>query len=64
MIYGLGLPDEVLEKAYHRNAEALFAQLKSSERRAEPGGWARHVGCNDRRDASRQIALDSSGGHQ
>jgi predicted TIM-barrel fold metal-dependent hydrolase len=28
MIYGLGLPDEVLEKVYHRNAEALFAQFK------------------------------------
>jgi predicted TIM-barrel fold metal-dependent hydrolase len=28
MIYGLGLPDEVLEKLYHRNAEALFARFK------------------------------------
>ena len=28
MIYGLGLPDDVLEKVYHRNAEALFAQFK------------------------------------
>src|SRR5258708_30160680 len=28
MIYGLGLPDEVLEQVYHRNAEALFARLK------------------------------------
>lgn len=28
MIYGLGLPDEVLEKVYHRNAERLFAQFK------------------------------------
>jgi len=27
MIYGLGLPDEVLERIYHRNAEALFAQF-------------------------------------
>jgi predicted TIM-barrel fold metal-dependent hydrolase len=25
MIYGLGLPDDVLEKVYHRNAERLFA---------------------------------------
>jgi hypothetical protein len=40
-IGGLGLPDDVLEKVYHRNAEALFARLKSSEqsseRRAEQG---------------------------
>jgi len=35
MIYGLGLPDEVLEKVYHRNAEALFAQFENSERRSE-----------------------------
>jgi predicted TIM-barrel fold metal-dependent hydrolase len=27
MIYGLGLPDDVLEKVYHRNAEKLFAQF-------------------------------------
>lgn len=30
MIYGLGLPDDVLEKVYHRNAEKLFAQFKKS----------------------------------
>ena len=30
MIYGLGLPDDVLEKVYHRNAEALFAKFKDS----------------------------------
>lgn len=29
MIYGLGLPDQVLEKVYHRNAEKLFAQFHS-----------------------------------
>ncbi len=29
MIYGLGLPDDVLEKVYHRNAEGLFARFKS-----------------------------------
>lgn len=29
MIYGLGLPDQVLEKVYHRNAERLFAQFHS-----------------------------------
>src|SRR5258708_10207927 len=28
MIYGLGLPDELLEKVYHTNAERLFAQFK------------------------------------
>ncbi len=28
MIYGLGLPDEVLEKVYHGNAERLFGQFK------------------------------------
>jgi hypothetical protein len=28
MIYGLGLPDDVLEKVYHGNAEALFARFK------------------------------------
>jgi predicted TIM-barrel fold metal-dependent hydrolase len=27
MIYGLGLPDDVLEKVYHRNAERLFGQF-------------------------------------
>jgi predicted TIM-barrel fold metal-dependent hydrolase len=31
MIYGLGLPDDVLEKVYHRNAEALFARFKGSK---------------------------------
>jgi predicted TIM-barrel fold metal-dependent hydrolase len=30
MIYGLGLPDDVLEKVYHRNAEALFAHFKGA----------------------------------
>jgi predicted TIM-barrel fold metal-dependent hydrolase len=30
MIYGLGLPDDVLEKVYHRNAEELFARFKNS----------------------------------
>ena len=28
MIYGLGLPDDVLEKVYHGNAERLFGQFK------------------------------------
>ena len=32
MIYGLGLPDNVLENVYHRNAEALFARFKGAER--------------------------------
>jgi predicted TIM-barrel fold metal-dependent hydrolase len=30
MIYGLGLPDEVLEKVYHVNAEKLFAEFKGA----------------------------------
>ena len=29
-IYGLGLPDKVLEKIYHGNADRLFAQTKSA----------------------------------
>ena len=37
MIYGLGLPDEVLEKVYHQNAEALFGKFKVSERGAAAG---------------------------
>jgi predicted TIM-barrel fold metal-dependent hydrolase len=32
MIYGLGLPDEVLEKVYHGNAERLFGQFKGARR--------------------------------
>lgn len=28
MIYGLSLPDDVLEKVYHKNAERVFAQFK------------------------------------
>jgi predicted TIM-barrel fold metal-dependent hydrolase len=27
-IYGMELPDEVLEKVYHKNAERMFAQFK------------------------------------
>jgi predicted TIM-barrel fold metal-dependent hydrolase len=30
MVYGLGLPDDVLEKVYHGNAEALFARFKAA----------------------------------
>ncbi len=30
MIYGLGLPNEVLEKVYHSNAERLFGQFKGA----------------------------------
>ena len=29
-IYGMGLPDSVLEKVYHKNAERVFAQFKSA----------------------------------
>ncbi|MGB9236606.1 MAG: amidohydrolase family protein [Terriglobales bacterium] len=32
MIYGLDLPDDVLEKVYHRNAEDLFARFKGTKR--------------------------------
>ena len=28
-IYGIGLPDEVLEKIYHRNAEKFYPRLAS-----------------------------------
>jgi predicted TIM-barrel fold metal-dependent hydrolase len=31
MIYGLDLPENVLEKVYHRNAEALFSRFKGAE---------------------------------
>lgn len=31
MIYGLGLPDDVLEKVYHRNAEELFARFNDAK---------------------------------
>jgi uncharacterized protein len=30
MIYGMGIPDDVLEKLYHKNAERLFAQFKGN----------------------------------
>lgn len=29
-IYGLNLPDTVLEKIYHKNAERMFAQFKGA----------------------------------
>lgn len=35
-IYGLGLPDEVLEKVYHGNAEKLFADFRGAG--AQEGG--------------------------
>lgn len=34
MIYGMGLPDEVLQKVYHRNAEKLFAGFKGAAQSA------------------------------
>jgi predicted TIM-barrel fold metal-dependent hydrolase len=34
MIYGLDLPDDVLEKVYHRNAERLFGQFKGGAQSA------------------------------
>jgi hypothetical protein len=30
MIYGLKLPDAVLEKDYHKNVERIFAQFKGT----------------------------------
>jgi uncharacterized protein len=30
-IYGLGLPDSILKKVYHENAEKIFAQFKGSK---------------------------------
>jgi hypothetical protein len=58
MIYGLGLPDEVLERVYHRNAEALFARFQG-------GKWAatRGIAGSPRRDTGGQPALDNSKGH-
>jgi predicted TIM-barrel fold metal-dependent hydrolase len=44
MIYGLGLPDNVLEKVYHKNAERLFAQFKGRAQAArsdDPAGILR-----------------------
>jgi predicted TIM-barrel fold metal-dependent hydrolase len=35
MIYGLGLPDDVLDKVYHRNAEDLFARFKGGTQSAQ-----------------------------
>jgi predicted TIM-barrel fold metal-dependent hydrolase len=37
MIYGLGLPADVLEKIYHRNAEQLFARFKGIKQGAGLG---------------------------
>lgn len=35
-IYGLGLPDGILEKVYHLNAERVFAQFKGAKLRDAP----------------------------
>jgi predicted TIM-barrel fold metal-dependent hydrolase len=35
-IYGLQLPDVVLEKIYHVNAEHLFAQFKGADAKTKP----------------------------
>jgi predicted TIM-barrel fold metal-dependent hydrolase len=37
-IYGMQLPDSVLEKVYHRNAERIFAQFKDATGRSSIGG--------------------------
>ena len=31
-IYGMGLPDEILKKVYHENAEKIFAQFRGEQR--------------------------------
>jgi predicted TIM-barrel fold metal-dependent hydrolase len=36
MIYGMGLPDDVLDRVYHRNAEDLFAHFKGRTQNAAP----------------------------
>jgi predicted TIM-barrel fold metal-dependent hydrolase len=41
MIYGLGLPADVLEKVYYRNAEGLFARFKGIQQGAGPGNSQR-----------------------
>src|SRR5438552_4770536 len=37
-IYGMELPDSVLEKVYHKNAERIFAQFKDATGRSSTGG--------------------------
>lgn len=37
-IYGLALPDPVLEKVYHLNAEKLFSQFKGANIASKRGG--------------------------
>jgi predicted TIM-barrel fold metal-dependent hydrolase len=32
MIYGMGLPDKILEKVYHKNAEKIFAMYREGKR--------------------------------
>ena len=32
MIHGLALPDGILEKVYHRNAERIFAMYRGSQK--------------------------------
>ena len=40
MIYGLDLPDDALEKVYHRNAEDLFARFKGPKKSTARGTLA------------------------
>ena len=49
MIYGLGLPDDVLEKVYHRNAEELFARFKNSKVRGSDSAWTMRVTIDESR---------------
>ena len=32
MIYGMGLPDKILEKVHHGNAEKIFAQYRGEKK--------------------------------
>jgi len=60
MIYGQGLPDDVLEKVYHRNGEALFARFRAAQQSAASG----IVGGSADGMHPGQIALDNFAGHQ
>jgi hypothetical protein len=54
------LPDDVLEKVYHRNGEALFARFRAAQQSAASG----IVGGSADGMHPGQIALDNFAGHQ
>ena len=58
MIYGLGLPDDVLEKVYHRNAEEMFARFKGMKQSA-----TRAISGFSGRGAKDRVVVDSFGDH-